>query len=60
MSSTTNDAAGCLTTSVPKGCDDSSRSAASSFLDDICRLVTLPCISTTGVTTCPPKFSDRF
>jgi hypothetical protein len=60
MSATTNDAGWDANTGVPEGCDDSSRSAASSLLDDVCRLVTLPCISTTVVTTRPCRFSDRF
>jgi hypothetical protein len=60
MSATTTDAGWDANTSVPEGCDDSSRSAASSLLDDICRLVTLPCNSTTVGTTRPCRFSDRF
>ena len=60
MSATTKDADWDANASVPEGCDDSSRSAASSLLDDICRLVALPCISTTVGTTRPCRFSDRF
>ena len=47
MSSTTNDAEQSSKSYDPQGCVDRSRSAAPSFLCDICHFVNLPCISTT-------------
>ena len=45
MSSTTSDTEQSSKSGGPQGCVDRSRSAASSFLCDICRFVVLPCIS---------------
>ena len=47
MSSTMSDAEHGSKSGFRQGCVNCSRSAASSFLCDICRCINLPCISTT-------------
>ena len=60
MLSTTTDAEIRRKSSRPAGCVEYYRSAASSFLDDICRLVTLPFISAILDTTRTFRFQDAF
>ena len=60
MSSTTKDAENGRESGRPPGCVEDRQSVASSFLDDICRLVTLPGISAILDTTRTFRFEEAF
>jgi hypothetical protein len=60
MSSTTHDAEQDSKSGGPQGCVDRRQSAASLLLCDMCRFVTLLCISMTFNKTGPWRFWDGF